>query len=70
MSLYLNCCVSSLIAHELVVNKFFCLGLACLLNEPKTKTQAWLIYKTNKHKQAFYRAESELLMIGLVHLQP
>ena len=40
MSLYLNCFVSSLIAHE-----FFCLGSACLLNKPKIKAQTWLIYK-------------------------
>ena len=33
------------------MNKFFCLGLACLLNEPKNKAQAWLIYKqTNMNK--------------------
>ena len=45
MSLYLNCCVSSLIANELVREQFFSLGSTCLLNEPKTKVQAWLIYK-------------------------
>ena len=27
------------------MNKFFCLGSACLLSESKTKDQAWLIYK-------------------------
>ena len=33
------------------VNKFFCLGLAWLLNKPKTKAQAWFIYKqTNMNK--------------------
>ena len=30
---------------------FFCLGSTCLLNEPKTKAQSWLIYKqTNMNK--------------------
>ena len=27
------------------MNNFFCLGLACLLNKPKTNVQAWFIYK-------------------------
>ena len=56
MNICLNCFVLSLIAHEFVheqifllvslfMNKFFCLGLACLLNELKTKAQDWLIYK-------------------------
>jgi len=35
----LNCCVSSLIAHELIREQIFLLGLGLLikLNEPKTK---------------------------------
>ena len=45
MNLYLNCCVSSLIAYELVCEQIFLLSAACLFNEPKTKTQTWLIYK-------------------------
>ena len=53
MSLYLNCCVSSLIAHELVCEQFFWLDLACLLNEPKTKAQVWLIYKQTKINKLF-----------------
>ena len=54
MSLCLNCCVSSLIAHELVVKFFFFwLGLVCLLNEPKTKAQAWLIYKQKNMNKLF-----------------
>ena len=28
---------------SLFVNKFFCLDSTCLLNEPKTKVQVWLI---------------------------
>ena len=55
---------------SLFVNKFFSLGLACLLNEPKTNVQAWLIYKQTNMNQVFYQVESELFMIGLVHLQP
>ena len=51
MSLCLNCCLSSLITHELVREQIFCLGSACLLNELKNKAQAWLIYKqTNMNK--------------------
>ena len=51
MSLCLNCFVSRLIAHELVHEQIFFLGSACLLNESKTKAQAWLIYKqTNMNK--------------------
>ena len=30
---------------SLFVNNFFCLSLACLLNELKTNIQAWFIYK-------------------------
>ena len=45
MNLYLNCCVSSLITHELIREQIFLLGSACLLNDPKTKAQAWLVYK-------------------------
>ena len=38
-------------SSRLFVNKFFCLSSACLLNEPKTKAQVWLIYKqTNMNK--------------------
>ena len=38
-------------SSRLFVNKFFCLSSACLLNEPKPKAQAWLIYKqTNMNK--------------------
>ena len=50
------------------MNKFFCLGSTCLLNERKTKDQAWIIYKKNKYKQDFYRDEPELFMISLIHL--
>ena len=33
------------------MNKFFCLGSACLLNKPKITAQAWLIYtQTNMNK--------------------
>ena len=54
---------------SLFVNKFFCLGLACLLNESKIKAQAWVIYKQNKHELTFYQANAKLSMIGLVYLQ-
>ena len=47
---------------------FFCLGSACLLNEPKTKVQTWLIYKQTIYEQAIYEAEPKLFIIGLVHL--
>ena len=36
------------------MNKFFCLGLACLLNEPSTKAQAWLVYKQTNMNELFY----------------
>ena len=40
-----------MLAISLFVNNFFWLGSACLLNESKTKAQAWLIYKqTNINK--------------------
>ena len=45
MNLCLDCFISSLIVHELVREQFFFLGTACLLNKPKTKAQALLIYK-------------------------
>ena len=43
--------VSSLIAHWLFMNNFFCLDSACLLNKTKIKHQTWLIYnQTNINK--------------------
>lgn len=54
MTLYLNYFVSSLITHELVREQFFfSLDLACLLNKPKTKIQAWLIYKQTNINEFF-----------------
>ena len=38
---------------SLFVNKYFCLGTACLLNEPKTKAQTWLIYKQTNINEFF-----------------
>ena len=58
MSLCLNCVVSSLIAHEFVYEQFFCLGLACLLNEPKTNAQVWLIYKQTSMNKLFIKSSS------------
>ena len=45
MSLYLNCFVSNLIAHELVRELIFFFGLGLSINKPKTKVQVWLIFK-------------------------
>ena len=53
---------------SLFVNKFFYLGLACLLNEFKTKTQVKLIYKQTNINEIFYRAKPDLFMINLIHL--
>ena len=39
----------------LFTNKFFCSGLACLSNKPKTKTQAWLIYKQTNMNELFIK---------------
>ena len=39
----------------LFTNKFFCSGLACLLNKPKTKAQAWLIYKQTNMNEFFIK---------------
>ena len=51
MSLYLNCCVSNLIAHELVRKQIFLLGLGLFIKRAKTEAQTWLIYKqTNMDK--------------------
>ena len=51
MSLCLNCCVSSLIAHELVREQIFLLGLGLFIKRAKTEAQTWLIYKqTNMDK--------------------
>ena len=61
MSLCLNYYVSSLIAHELVCEQFFCLGLACLLNESKTKTQVWLIYKQANMNKLFVESSLSCL---------
>lgn len=49
--------------------KYFCLGLACLLNKYKTKAQAWLIYKQTNMNKFFYQVESKFFMNNLVHLQ-
>ena len=35
------------------MNKFFSLGSACLLNEPKTKAQTYLIYKQKNMNELF-----------------
>ena len=37
-------------------NKFFCSGLACLSNKPKTKAQAWLIYKQTNMNELFIKS--------------
>ena len=39
----------------LFTNKFFCSGLACLSNKPKTKAQAWLIYKQTNMNELFIK---------------
>ena len=49
MNLCLNCCVLSLIAHELVREQIFLLGLS----EPKTKAQPRLIYKQTNMNELF-----------------
>ena len=36
-------------------NKFFCSGLAFLSNKPKTKAQAWLIYKQTNMNELFIK---------------
>ena len=50
MSLSLACFVSSPIVH-----KFFFLGSTCLLNKPKTKAQAWIIYKQMNMNELFIK---------------
>ena len=37
----------------LFTNNFFCLSSACLSNKPKTKAQAWLLYKQMKMNELF-----------------
>ena len=43
---------------SLFMNKFFCLGSACLLNEPTTKAQAWFIYKQTNMNKLFIEPSS------------
>ena len=50
MSLSLACFVSSPIVHN-----FFFLGSTCLLNKPKTKAQAWIIYKQMNMNELFIK---------------
>ena len=57
MILCINCFVSSLIAH-LFMNNLFRLGLACLLNQPETKAQVWLIYKQTNINELFIELNS------------
>ena len=40
------------------MNKFFYLGLACLLNKPKIKAQVWLIYKQTNMNKIFIEPSS------------
>ena len=40
------------------MNKFFCLGSICLLNEPKTNVQAWFIYKQTNMNELFIELSS------------
>ena len=56
MSLCLNYFVSNLIAHELIHKQIFCLDSACLLNKPKTKAQAWFIYKQTNMNELFIKS--------------
>ena len=52
MSLSLACFVSSPIVHNFF---FFFLGSTCLLNKPKTKAQAWIIYKQMNMNELFIK---------------
>ena len=58
MSLYLNCFVSNLIAHELVRELIFFFGLGLSINKPKTKVQVWLIFKQINMNQLFIESSS------------
>ena len=46
------------------MNKLFCLGLDCLLNKPKTKTQAWVIYKQTNINKLFFKPSPTCLGIN------
>ena len=69
MSLCLNCFVSILIAHKLVREQIFLLELSLFIKK-NLKLRLRLGLFINKHERVFYRADFELFMIGLIHLQP
>ena len=58
MSLNSTCFVLSPIVHEFVQKQFFFLSSACLSNKPKTKAQAWLIYKQTNMNELFIKLSS------------
>ena len=57
MSLCLNCFISSIITHKLVIYIYIYIAWAWvyLLNKLESKVQAWRIYKPEKkkHEQAY-----------------
>ena len=58
----------SLLFTSLFMNNLFCLGLAHLLNNPKTKAQTWFIYKQTNIKKTSYRVKPKLFINSLVYL--
>ena len=70
MSLCLNCCVSSLIAHELVCEQIFLFGLGLFIKRAKTEAQTWFIYKqTNMDKLFIELSPSCLWTTWFIYMQ-
>ena len=46
-------CIKPYCSRAYSQEKFFCLCSACLSNKPKTKVQAWLIYKQTNMNEFF-----------------
>ena len=49
---------------------FLCLGLACLLNKPKTKVLTWLVFKQtniNEYRLGLFLSRSSPIVNELVH---
>ena len=52
------CCIKPNSSRAYSWTNFFYLGSACLLNKPKIKAQAWLIYKQTSMNKLFIKSSS------------